>query len=109
MGCIRFASRMVIVKSLDTTYYVNPNYANHPVVYVSWEDANAYCSWANRRLPTEAEWEKAASWDEVNQIKHVYPWGDEMDCSLANCIGTTTAVGSYPDGASPYGALDMAS
>jgi len=98
-----------------TTEYFDPNYANHPVVYVSWEDANAYCTWADRRLPTEAEWEKAASWNEVNQTKSIYPWGDNIDCSLANyydgnkdCIGTTTAVGSYPDGASPYGAWDMA-
>jgi len=99
----------------NTTYYDDSNFSSHPVVYVSWDDANNYCSWADRRLPTEAEWEKAARWDQENQIKHVYPWGDDIDCSFANyydgskqCVGTTTAVGNYPKGASPYGALDMA-
>jgi serine/threonine-protein kinase len=63
----------------------------------------------------QAQWEKAASWDEENQTKNVYPWGDSIDCSFANyfdeeksCVNATTAVGSYPTGASPYGALDMA-
>lgn len=99
----------------DITYYSDSSYANHPVVYIDWDDARNYCSWAGRKLPTEAEWEKAASWDEVNQIKNAYPWGNNIDCSFANyndggnyCVGTTTAVGSYPNGASPYGALDMA-
>jgi formylglycine-generating enzyme required for sulfatase activity len=67
-------------------------------------------------LPTEAEWEKAASWNDEQQIKRVYPWGDKIDCSYANfwgngdklCIGDTTPVGHYPKGASFYGVLDMA-
>lgn len=99
----------------QTTYYADLDYASHPVVYVSWEDANTYCSWADRRLPTEAEWEKAASWDEENQTNNIYPWGDSLDCSFGNyfdgsefCVGTTTVVGSYPSGVSPYGTLDMA-
>jgi formylglycine-generating enzyme required for sulfatase activity len=111
-----------------TTYFDDPNYGDHPVVFVSWNKAQDYCAWAGRRLPTEAEWEKAATWNPVTNEKYTYPWGNTFDCrkgnfddettydaammpgSYENCDGfpNTAPVGSFPTGASPYGALDMA-
>jgi formylglycine-generating enzyme required for sulfatase activity len=86
---------------------------NHPVVGVQWSDAAGYAQWAGGRLPTEAEWEKAACWDEAKSIKRIYPWGDVFDDRKANTSGygvaDTIPVGTLsPQGDSPYGASDMA-
>lgn len=96
-----------------SSYFGNPEYYDYPVYEISRADANRYCSWWGKRLPTEAEWEKAARGTSANK----YPWGnEEPNCNLANfrlssgtyCVGDAAPVGSYPAGASPYGVMDMA-
>jgi len=86
--------------------------ADHPVVYVSWDNANDYCRWAGKRLPTDQEWEKAARGTDGR----MFPWGNEFDTAKANTplrwqeigqFGDTTPVGAFEGGVSPYGLYDM--
>lgn len=91
----------------DNDRWDDPQYADHPVTHVDWEQANAYATWVGGRLPTEAEWERACRGND----KRPFPWGDDAPAAklsnFNNTVGDTTPVGSYPEGAGPFGTLDQ--
>ena len=90
------------------SYYNDPDYSSFPVVDVNWFQAQNYCDWAGRELPSEAQWEKASKGTD----ERIYPWGNELSNSIpvnfSEVYGDTEMVDSFPDGASPFGALNMA-
>jgi formylglycine-generating enzyme required for sulfatase activity len=111
------------IEEVDGFFRPEPGYENYPVIEVSWYGAKAYCEWAGGRLPTEAEWEYAAK----GPMNNTYPWGHEFNGKLVNYRDSTfsfdnygkdtlfsdsspkwTVVGSYPEGASWCGVLDLA-
>ncbi|MBW4419129.1 MAG: SUMF1/EgtB/PvdO family nonheme iron enzyme [Myxacorys californica WJT36-NPBG1] len=89
----------------------DPVYGTHPVCGVSWYEASAYARFVGKRLPTESEWEKAASWNSTAQTRLTYPWGnaepERTHCNHQHGIGRTTPVDRYPQGQSPWGCFDM--
>ena len=106
----RYGQQTLMKSKTRENYLRDPQYADYPVVYVTWGSADTYCKWTGRRLPTEAEWEYAArgAFPSLN----LFPWGDQRpDSSSANFnygAGETMRVGSFPAGASPFGILDLA-
>ena len=107
--CVKVGACSTPSQELGGLVFSNPQFGNHPVVGVAWDQAQAYCAWTQGSLPTEAQWEKAARGTSGND----YPWGNNAPaCNLlnfANCYETTSNVEAFlSTGASPYGLLDMA-
>lgn len=106
--CVKAGVCSAPTQELGGPVFTNPEFASHPVVGVNWDQSQAYCSWIQGNLPTEAQWEKAARGANGNP----YPWGNAAPtCGLlnfANCYGRTTHVDTYADGKSPFGLYDMA-
>jgi formylglycine-generating enzyme required for sulfatase activity len=104
-----------VASATHPDYYSNPDFAEFPVVNVDWTQADGFCKWEGKRLPSEAEWEMAARGPDSTRL---FPWGDgDFDCTRANgydkvvnkpCVGDTAKVGSTKSGGSPWGVMDMA-
>jgi len=96
------------IHNRNGVWVVENGYENHPAGELSWHGAVAYCKWVGKRLPSEAEWEKAARGTDGR----LYPWGNEKPRAdlafFGGFRGETVPIGRYPKGASPYGVLDMA-
>lgn len=89
-------------------YWNNSDFDQHPVCGVSWYEADAYARFVGKRLPTEAEWAKAAGWDAIASQSRLYPWGDSLrdECNYGQQVGATTPVGQFAH-TSLYGCKDM--
>jgi formylglycine-generating enzyme required for sulfatase activity len=110
-ACVEAAVCQPVKKKSSVTrsnYFDDPHYVRFPVIFVDWNMAQTYCeTWREARLPTEAEWEKAAR----GRTNVIYPWGDTPDCNLANygnCLGDTSGAMIYALGQSRYGVYNMA-
>lgn len=106
---IALDSKYALIEQQDSTFTPKEGYAQHPAIEVSWHGAKAYCQWAGKRLPTEQEWFSACAGPQRTR----FPWGETFEPERANISGDkdgflrTAPVGSFPKGASPYGALDL--